>query len=368
MKKILILGTGNAQVDLAKYCKDNDFEVYGCSYTKGGNAEEYLDHFVQIDIVDSEKIADYAKENQIRFIYSIGSDIAMPTVCSVSQKLGLPYLVDRKIAKICNTKTLLREALGKNFEGNVCYQRIRKINDDILIPFPVMMKPVDSQGQRGVAKISSESEFNEHFDKAMQYSRKKELIIEEYIDGPEVSVNAFRVNGKTIFSLVTDRDTWEKYPGGIIHKHIVPSKLAKDVVQRIVEMSEHALTTLHIDNGPAYLQVKLNDKNEPKLIEITPRLDGCHMWRVIKEYCGIDLLKMTIDLLTEESISDRLELKNNGDFILEFMCEKPGNTCNYGNYNFKDSIDYVWYYKDGEEVRPMNGYMEKCGYLIRRMK
>ena len=91
MKKILILGAGNAQMDLIEYCNENNYEVYGCSYTNTDKGIPLLDHFEQINIVDADKIEEYAKKNSIDIIYSVGSDIAMPTVSKVAERLNLPH-------------------------------------------------------------------------------------------------------------------------------------------------------------------------------------------------------------------------------------------------------------------------------------
>ncbi len=371
MKKILILGTGNAQVDLAKYCKEHEYEVYGCSYSKGGNAEKYLDHFHLINIVDTDAIEELVKKENIDYVYSVGSDIAMPSVSKVNKNLNLPCFVEYETARLCNTKNDLREHLGSNFEGNVKYQKIEHIDDEIIVPFPCMMKPEDAQGQRGVFKVENEEEFKQYFEKSMEHTRSKRLILEEYIDGPEISVNVFRLDGNTLFSLITDRDTWTNLPGGIIHKHIVPTKISdEEVKNRINDLVERVLDSLNINNGPAYFQIKIKDNKYPKLIEVTPRLDGCHMWNVIKNYCNVDLLNCSMLLLEgkKEEILEQISKFNiNGEFILEFMCKEPNKKCNYSDFELGDYIEKTWYYNDGDIVKKMNGYMEKCGYIIKKV-
>lgn len=371
MKKILILGTGNAQVDLAKYCKEHGYEVYGCSYNKGGNAEKYLDYFHLINIVDVNAVEALVKKERIGFVYSVGSDIAMPTVSKVSENLHLPCFVNYETARLCNTKNDLREFLGAEFVGNVKHQKIERVEDEIIVPFPCVMKPEDAQGQRGVFKLESKDEFARFFAKSMEYTRSKRLILEEYVEGPEISVNVFRLDGKTIFSLITDRDTWENLPGGIIHKHIVPTKIiGEDVERAINDLVERVLNSLKINDGPAYFQIKIKDNKYPKLIEVTPRLDGCHMWKVIKYYCNIDLLKCSMLLLEnnkEDLLKEISKFKINGKFILEFLCKEPNKECNYADYELGDYVEKTWYYNDGDTVKQMNGYMEKCGYIIKKV-
>ena len=104
MNKILVLGTGAAQADLIRACKDRGREVYACSYRSGDVGQKYADHFAEINITDAEAVKDYATANDIDCIYSTGSDIAMPTAFGVSEELGLKSFCSSRTAVICNNK------------------------------------------------------------------------------------------------------------------------------------------------------------------------------------------------------------------------------------------------------------------------
>ena len=366
MRKILILGAGNAQIDLIEYCKENGYIVYGCSYTNTDKGIPLLDYFEQINITDIEKVKEYAENIQADIIYSVGSDIAMPTVSRVCELLHLPHFVSYNTALTCNTKDNMRKTLGETFEGNVPYIVIRQKEDlEKINFFPVIMKPVDSQGQRGVYQAGSLQELIDNYDKSIIHSRKKQLIIEKYLDGREISVNAFFEKGNMRFSIVSDRISFSEYPGGIIKKHILPSGLCKDICERACALARRTASRLSISNGPAYFQMKVVE-GIPYLIEAAPRLDGCHMWKFIKYYCGVDLLKASVNLLESTPSSAMNPVCRKGNFALEFICQKPGTPMREWN---TDEIDYRRdYYDTGEEVRRLNGYMEKCGYMIYQEK
>ena len=361
MKSILILGTGNAQEDLIKLCKEKGLEVYACSYSQGEKAERYVDHFAQINIIDTNKIEEYVKKHQIDYIYSVGSDLAMPTVAKVAENRGMICPVSFNITFICNNKG----ALGGNFDGNLKYMILSDIPDKIRLEFPVVMKPVDSQGQRGVVTVYNMKELTELFEGTMSYSREKKVIIEEYVEGDEVSVNVFVKNGEIIFSLISDRIVWEEYPGGIIRKHELPSKYAGlEEENKINNLVKRVINKLEILNGPVYFQIKLKNGKEPKLLEVTPRLDGCHMWRAIKEYTGIDLLDACVKLLLEEKVCLQYSKPAFSSISLEFICAEPETEFDKNKYNTENTIFSKYYYKNNEKVKKMNGYMEKCGYVI----
>ena len=164
-KNFLVLGIGNAQVDLIRYLKENtELKVYGASYNSIGRGLDLVDEFIEIDITNKEKILDYMKKENINYIYSVGSDVAMPTVSWVSEQLGLPHFVSYETAITCNTKNLIREKLDNSY-GNIPYELLNETTnlDDVTIDLPAILKPVDSQGQRGVQTINNLIEIKTYF-------------------------------------------------------------------------------------------------------------------------------------------------------------------------------------------------------------
>ncbi len=136
-----------------------------------------------------------------------------------------------------------------------------------------------------------------------------------------------------------------------------------ECAEKIIDLVSRVLSKLEINNGPAYFQIKMKNAKEPKLLEVTPRLDGCHMWRLIKYATGVDLLDMTVKGLFGEATDD-CGIYETKSCVLEFLCEKPGATYNRSNYKTDDAEYLKWYYESGDVVRKMNGYMEKGGYKI----
>lgn len=367
MKKVLILGAGNAQIDAITYCKNHGMKVYGCSYTAEDKGIPLLDDFRKIDIKDVEGVAAYAKEMAVDAVYSIGSDLAVPTVMEVSERLHLAHFISSKTAQTCHAKHLMRAALGKDFIGNAAYIVCENLEEALQFQnFPGMMKPVDSQGQRGCFKVESKADIEAHFLASMEYSKEGKVIIEAFVDGPEVSVNAYMQNGRLKFALISDRIVFDEFPGGIIKEHRVPSKFAdeqakKEIIDLVIRMNQK----LGIENGPCYFQIKLNQENHPIILEVTPRLDGCHMWNLIKHYCGADLLDASFrHLLDQENVLEETIAFPEKEYMLTFQCKEPGAVFDCAEYDCADAEYVYWYYENGETVRKLNGYMEKGGYRI----
>lgn len=370
-KRILILGAGNAQYDAIMYCKEKGMEVYGCSYTDTDKSIPLLDHFEQINIVDVDAVREYAERIHADIVYSVGSDVAMPTACKVSELLNLPYFVSSEIATLCNKKNDMRDYLGNDFEGNVRYfvsSSKNDLTDENLNFFPMMMKPVDSQGQRGVRLVHNMEEVMKEYDRSMSYSKTKKVIFEKYLDGPEVSVNSYIYQGEVKFVLVSDRVSFDEFPGGIIKEHHLPTKESPVVVERIKTLVERVIKKMNINDGPVYFQIKIVDEI-PYVIEVTPRLDGCHMWNVIREYCGFDLLDTTFQQLLGNESLDFSVTEKDSKFKLVFTCEQPNHAFNRDKYIIPENRCYLrWYYENGDNVRVLNGFMEKGGYYIEEVK
>lgn len=364
-KKILILGAGNAQIDVIKYCKIIGLEVHGLSYTDTDSAIPLLDYFSQINIVDVQAVEKYYVENKIDYIYSVGSDIAVPTINTVAENTNTAHFVSSNTANICCNKNLMRMEIGTDCEYNVPHMCCENIEEAEKVGFyPLMIKPIDSQGQRGVFKVKNFNELKEKFETSIQYSKSKKVILEKYIDGDEVSVNSYVVNGKVVFSIISDRESFSRLPGGIIKAHHLPSRYNGTETEELInKLVSEVVERLNIINGPVYFQIKVMDKR-PYVIEVTPRLDGCHMWKLIEKYCGINLLSTTIKHLMGEKISFEGYKESLVPWHTEFYCEKPDTIFDRDKYSAYFSDEESFYYKTGDKVKQMNGFMEKCGYRM----
>lgn len=369
MQKFVVLGIGNAQVDLLRFLLGR-FQVLACANSPEARGFNFCDRFAAIDITDAESVFDFCRAKNVDFIYSVGSEAAMPTLCRVSEQLQLPHFVSYETALTCANKIMLRESL-QGVYGSLSYQLLQNPRDELCLQYPVIIKPVDSQGQRGVSVAYSPRQAREACARALQYSRNKQVIAEEHIDGPEISVNAFMHNGYLEVAVLSDRISWPQFSGGLIHKHHMPCSISETARSRSIRLVREVTSQLQIKSGPVYFQIKIQN-DQPRLIEVTPRLDGCHMWRLIWHATGLDLLERTLSCLTsvgslpalEDTVTDRIIEDR---WTLEFFCAPPGTAYDPERYQVQPGNVYVeHYYSKGEKVREMNSYMEKCGYQIYR--
>jgi len=369
MKKILILGVASVQSDALEVLNNLGYETHAIAMKKDGPGAEKAQYFNEINILDVDRVIEYIKEKGINVVYSVGSDLAIPIASKVSEVLDLPHFVSYETANICNKKDAMREFLGSDFKGNVSFQILESKFDKLELQFPFIMKPTDSQGQRGVNLIHDEAEFFRLFDSTQSYSRDGLVILEQYISGPEVSVNGYMVDGELTFLEVSDRETWKDYMG-LIRKHVVPSKVITDRQRNdLIDIIKQACIKLNIENGPVYVQMKVED-GKPYIIEITPRLDGCHMWKLLKYATNYNLLETTFKHLIENE-KPRTNLNTVvSPYELEFACQEPGTLATYEKYREiqNESEEYFYYYNELDEIRPVNGKFEKIGYFINKIE
>ncbi|HHY83217.1 MAG TPA: ATP-grasp domain-containing protein [Clostridiales bacterium] len=355
-------------MDAINQLKEMGCETYACAMEKDGPGADAADHFDIINILDIESIKEHISKNKIDLVYSVGSDLAMPVACKISEEMSLPRFVSAQTAIVCNNKEKMRTVLGEDCTGNVPFLVMENVDDEPRIPMPFIMKPSDSQGQRGIFLVNTMEDFTQNFETAKRYSRSGKVIIEKYISGPELSVNAYLVDGQVLFIEASDRVTWPQYTG-LIHKHVVPAVTISDKVLGILgKVVEDACNRVGITNGPAYFQIKVeNDK--PYIIEMTPRLDGCHMWKLLSYYTGVNLLKLTFEHLLYNNTSELANMqKDPAGYELEFFCQEPNTMMNQSIFRVpEDSLTYFYYYNTGEMIRPVNNKYEKVGYYIRRL-
>lgn len=368
MKKLLVLGTSHSQLDLVKVAKDMGVYVVAVGMSEDDVAVEYVDKFIKANILDEEKIDSIVKDEKIDAIFTLGLEIALPVMTKVSIKNNLRTFIDEESIEKFSNKYVWRQEIG-NIPANLFAVSGTKVEDfEAFDRYPAVLKPADGSGQRGVREVENYDQVNENFEDSISYSKKKLLILEEYAGGEEISVNAFMYNGKLAFYVISDRISYDEYPGGIVKEHHIPSKYDnKEVREKIEQLVNVVSEKMGYKNGHVYYQLKVED-DTPKLIEFTPRYDGCHMWNLIRHSMDINLVKASLEWLLEgesEEIESYEYHMKDGVYKTIFISDVPGKEINRDEYQIPEDVEYLnWYYEDGQKVKKVTGYMEKAGYYI----
>ncbi len=366
-KHALILGTLSGQAEAMEWLRRQDWQISACGHVKAGPGVEVADNFYQVDILDVDGVTQLAHKIGADLIYSVGSDIAMPTVAHASKALNLPHFYSLETTNILHRKVQTRQFLNDHGISVTAFRKLAKVEDiDGFNAFPAIVKPADSQGQRGVAIVNSIEEAKNHLPQSIAASKTNEAIIEEFLDGPEFSVHAFIVDSELRFMLPSDRLVWDGPAVGIPIGHVIPATtVPAQALSQLETIIRSCVQALKIQNGPLYFQMKMTSQNGPKVIEIAPRLDGCHMWRQIEHYCGVNLIAACFERLMGLPWKDPDPNRAIYPCTLSFFLQKTGEAFIPEKHSIPQNCVYKqFYYRPEETIKATNGTIEKVGYAI----
>lgn len=299
MNKIAVIGGSYLQLPLVKKAKEIGLKVYCFSWEEDAICKDYADYFYPISIVEKEKILEVCKNLDLNAIASIASDTAVITVNYVAENLGLISNPD-SYSHVTTNKFFMRECFQQKGIPSPKYYRInthRTLTEKISeLNYPLIVKPTDRSGSRGVEKVNSPIDLNPAIESACKQSFSGEAIIEEYVDGHEISVETISWQGNHYLLQITDKITTGA-PFFVELEHHQPSNLAQDIKSEIEEIVFKALTALNIQYGAGHSELKITPEGNIYVIEIGARMGGDFIGSDLVELStGYDFVKGVIDV------------------------------------------------------------------------
>lgn len=366
-KTVLVLGANAGQADLIRHMKMRGWTVHACALDASFQALEHVDHFEEMDLADLDLVIALARRIDADLIYSISSDITMKIAVKASDILGLPHFYSNELIELFDQKHLLRAHLNKAGLSKVAYAQVQDAGENLdWAEFPCVVKPADAQGQRGVQIVSTSADLKGALSEAVELSPKGTAVIEQYLTGVEISANVLVENGKIIINELSERLVHQGELYGIPKGHIVPCyNVSDEMAEAAQQLVRNVVASLNINRGCLYFQMKITPDG-PKIIEIAPRLDGCHVWRAIDKARGIDFLAATVDVLLGNPV--KLQPHDMDAPIYELMFQQTPPNIAFGKEKFPapgDAQHHEYRYLEGQTVLPVNGQMEVVGYYVR---
>lgn len=303
MKKLAVIGASYLQLPLVKKAKEIGLEVHCFAWTEGAVCKEYADYFYPISIVEKEEILKVCQEVCIDGICTIASDVAAPTVAYVANNMNLVGN-DYEAAVRANNKYQMREAFMK--AGVPCPKYMMVTPETLHTPevidglrefeYPIITKPSDRSGSLGVTKIIMPSQFYPAVELAMEKSFKHQAMVEEFIEGREISVEFISYNGVHYPLQITDKVTTEA-PHFVELEHHQPSTLSEEMFTTIYNITKNALNALGLTNGASHAEYKITHEGRIAIMEIGGRMGGDFIGSdLVKLSTGYDFLKGVIDV------------------------------------------------------------------------
>lgn len=297
MKKLAVIGANEPLKCFYKQAKELGYYIIGIAYDTGAVCKEYCDKFYPISFVDKEAVLEVCKKEKIDGIISFSLESALPTLIYVAQRMDL-VSNSFECARRLESKYSMRECFTANGIPNPAYKIVNSENKlaNIEIPYPYIVKPIDSGGSQGVTKVNNSEELSKAFERAIEYSRKGGVIIEQFIDGREFSVEYISCNGSHYYLQITDKVTSGE-PYFIELAHHQPAQISEDIVLRIQNMVEKALTALRIENSASHTEIKLDSHDNLYIIEIGARMGGDYITSdLVRLSTGYNFVQGAIDL------------------------------------------------------------------------
>lgn len=374
MKKILMLGGSMQQIPAIVAAKEKGLYTITCDYLPENPGHKYSDEFHNVSTTDKEAVLELARELKIDGIVAYASDPAAPTAAYVSEKMGLPGNPYKSV-EILTQKDLFRDFLQQNgFNtpkacGYTTYEQALADIDGF--KFPVMVKPVDSSGSKGVVKITDKSELKVAVEEALSYSRAKRIVVEEFIQkkGYQISGDGFSVDGKLVFTSYGN----ELYSGKGTREYVAlgefwPSLLSSELKKKVDEELQKLITALGMRTCAYNIEVILDKNDDVYVLELGPRNGGSYIPQLIKYATGVDLIDYTLRGAVGEDCSD-----------LDFA-ETKGCYSNYMIYStVSGEYDGLWFdedfkknnlldvyctYSDGDQVHAYQNTTHSLGTII----
>jgi biotin carboxylase len=283
-KSLLVLGAGPAQLGLLEAAKARGLHVIALDRDPSAPGFALADRRAIISTEDERGIERLARAERVDGVIAPGIDWPVGIAARVAEKLGVSHPLSPSTAGLAVSKPRQRERFEEARVPQPTWRLVSGVEEGI--PIPCVVKAPDRQGQRGLSVVEEPSALEAAIELALTESRNGSCLVEELVEGPEVTIVAFSVDGRFHPLTVTDRLTADPPAFGVALAHVWPSKA--DAAGEAAEVARRAADALGIADGPTYTQLRITPSG-PKVIEVAARLGGGHDAELCLVALGVDL-------------------------------------------------------------------------------
>jgi biotin carboxylase len=317
-KRLLVLGAGPAQLGLLEAARERGLYTIAVDRDPAAPGFALADRRAIISTEDERGIERLAGAERVNGVIAPGIDWPVGIAARVAAKVGIPHPLEPPVAGLAVSKARQRERFEAAGVPQPSWRLVSDAEDGL--PLPCVVKAPDRQGQRGLCVVRDERELRPAIERAIEASRTDFAVVEELVDGPELTVNAFSVDGAFHPLTVTDRITAEPPAFGVALAHVWPAEADADTA---AEAARQAVEALGIRNGPTYTQVRIGPDG-PRVMEVAARLGGGHDAELCKVALGVDLNSLALAAALGEDTSPRHPRPLVGGACTVFLVPPPG--------------------------------------------
>lgn len=323
--KALVLAGGFPQIELINQLRARGIETVLADYYENPVAKSYADKFYQISTLDVPAITQLAKDEKVDFLITCCTDQALTTVARVSEELGLHTYLDSQTSLNVTNKQYMKKVF--NAHGVPTAKHVIMAQYDVQLieglEFPLIVKPVDCNSSKGVKRVENHEELKVAVETAIGYSRTNTAIVEEFIDGQELSIDLYIENGKANVLSVSSIDKIANNDKFIIFR----GRYSKDVVDAVHDLvqsiAQKIADAFGLVNSPMLMQM-ITDGKRAAVLEFSARTGGGIKFQLIRKASGFDVVKAVIDLTLGQTPHVEACVPENRIIVNDFIYCKPG--------------------------------------------
>ena len=374
--KTLVLAGGFPQIALIRELKSRGIVVILADYNSEPVAKPYADKYYQISTLDVDAIRSVAVQEKVDFLITACTDQALCTVAKVSEELGLPCYIDYRTALNVTNKQYMKQVFSEHGIPTARHVVAGRLDRELVssFRFPLVVKPVDCNSSKGVRRCDDYSELASFFEEAVAYSRTNTAVIEEFIEGLEISVDVYVEDGVAHVLCISNSDKIAEKDKFVISRAIWPAPVPSAVESRIAEIAQRIADAFEIRNAPMLIQFLIDGENV-SVVEFSARTGGGVKYLLIQRTCGFDVIKAVVDL----TLGELPHVGSSGSFeafeaaprfmVNDFIYCKPGVFDHLEGFEELKSdgflLDYYLFKPNGTEFEGVRGSGDRlAGYTI----
>ena len=310
-KKLMILGGARYALPVIKAAHDLGLYVITADYLPDNFAHKYSDEYCNVSIIDKEATLEEAKKRSIDGIMSFACDPGVVTAAYVAEKMGLPSVGSYEAVSILQNKGRFRAFLtehGFNVPMAKGYTRIEDaLNDIRLYHWPVIVKPTDSAGSKGVTKVEEPKNLRKSIEYALSFSHCDEFIVEDFLQqvGYSSDTDSFSVNGELKFVSFDcqhfDKDAENPYTPSA---YSWPSSMTDDHQKELASEIQRLITLLGLGTSIYNIETRECIDGKAYIMECSPRGGGNRLAECLRYATGVDLIKAAVLAAVGEPVTE----------------------------------------------------------------
>ncbi len=325
MKKALVLAGGFPQIALIKELQNRGYYVVLADWNEEPVAKKYADKYYRVSTLDVDAIRNVAVDEKVDFLITACTDQALLTVAKVSEELGLPCYIDYQTGLNVTNKQYMKDMFAQHNIPTAKHIVRGKLDAKAIegMEYPLIVKPVDCNSSKGVRRCDNYDELSRYFADAVQFSRTNTAIIEEFVEGQEITVDVYVENGVAHLLSYSNSDKIKEKDKFVIFRTINPAAVSNEIVEQIKVVAQQIADAFHLKNSPMLIQM-LTDGRRVFVIEFSARTGGGVKYLLIRHVSGFDVIGAVVDL-TEGKLPHYEEKKASCKYLVnDFIYCKKG--------------------------------------------